>query len=112
MNKIILHIIVLFSVGISYAQDNKAGTWEGEKDYLEYRKSDKYKGPEDWYGSYPADMGKEDYVTTNNGSSGNSSYNPGIQYSPQQIQKDRQSIARETHTRARVHTLKTASLTI
>lgn len=75
-------------VSASFSQKEKEKTWKREKDFLEYRKSDKYKGPDDWYGNNPADMKNEDYVSTNS-NSGSSSYNPGIQYSPQQIQKDR-----------------------
>ena len=71
------------------AQD-KAAIWEQEKEYLDYRKGEKYKGPDDWYGSYPATMNEEDYVSTNSSSGSGSNYNQGIQYSPQQIQKDRQ----------------------
>lgn len=77
---------------VSLAQD-KAAIWEQEKDYLDYRKGEKYKGPDDWYGSYPADMHEEDDYSNYGGNSntGNGSqYNQGIQYSPQQIQKDRQ----------------------
>ena len=80
------------------AQD-KAAIWEQEKDYLDYRKGEKYKGPDDWYGSYPATMNEEDYVSTNNNSSSGSNYNQGIQYSPQQIQKDRQKSPWKTFSR-------------
>lgn len=74
---------------LTYAQDKKSAEWEKEKDYLEYRKKDKYKGPDDWYGSYPASM-KEDDDYYGSGNNGNGTYNPGIQYNPQQIQRDRQ----------------------
>ena len=66
------------------SQTEKEEKWKSEKDYLEYKKEDKYKGPKDWYGSYPASMDQDDvYGTQNNGN------NQGIQYSPQQIQRDR-----------------------
>jgi hypothetical protein len=82
---------------LCFAQGKKEKVWKNEKDYLEYRKTDKYEGPEDWYGSYPAEM-KPEESSSGSGSSGNSSsqnnsgsqYSPGVQYTPQQIQKDRQ----------------------
>ena len=91
LNKLWLHIIVFLISGSIFAQekDAKAKTWESEKDYLEYRKSTKYDGPDDWYGSYPADMDRDDgYYNGSSSSSGSSG--SGIQYSPQQIQRDRQ----------------------
>ena len=90
---------------MSYGQDQKKRTWKQEKEYLEYKKNDKYEGPEDWYGSYPADMDR-DYGSSGSGYNGSGTYNggtynggtynggsssgnQGIQYSPQQIQQDR-----------------------
>lgn len=97
MIKTFLHIAILLITVLSYAQDKKEKVWENEKDYLEYHKKDKYQGPTDWYGSYPADMSSEEesvsgYGSGNYGSNGNSGSqsNQGIQYTPQQIQKDRQ----------------------
>lgn len=91
MTKIILNIVFLLVPVLYLAQDKKEKVWKNEKDYLEYRKTDKYEGPNDWYGSYPADM-KSDESSSGYGSSGNSGsqYSPGVQYTPQQIQKDRQ----------------------
>ena len=68
MIKSILHILFLVVPFLISAQSKKETTWKKEKDYLEYKKTDKYEGPEDWYGSYPADMKSED--ATNGGSSG------------------------------------------
>lgn len=93
MTKHIINIIFLLVPVLYFAQDKKEKVWKNEKDYLEYRKTDKYEGPNDWYGSYPADMKTEsDENTSGYGSSGNNGnqYNPGVQYTPQQIQKDRQ----------------------
>lgn len=91
MTKFILNIVFLLVPVLYFAQDKKEKVWKNEKDYLEYRKTDKYEGPNDWYGSYPADM-KTDESSSGYGSSGNSGsqYSPGVQYTPQQIQKDRQ----------------------
>lgn len=83
--KKLFHIVLFCTPLFVISQAEKAKKWQSEKDYLEYKKSEKYKGPDDWYGSYPASMQDEDVV--NSGSGGN--YNPGIQYSPQQIQRDR-----------------------
>lgn len=93
MIKALLHI-ALFLVPIlvlGQQKDDKAKVWEDEKDYLEYRKDEKYKGPEDWYGSYPATMDDDLTSTYGASSTSSSSYTPsGIQYSPQQIQQDRE----------------------
>ena len=84
MIKQLVHIVLFCTPFFVLSQEEKVETWESEKDYLEYRKGEKYKGPDDWYGSYPASMQEEDISNYGNGS-----YNPGIQYSPQQIQRDR-----------------------
>ena len=94
MIKYVLNIaFFLFSTfAIGQQKDDKAKVWEKEKDLLEYRKDEKYSGPDDWSGSYPATMDDDLTSTYGSGSSsGNSGYNPsGIQYSPQQIQQDRE----------------------
>jgi hypothetical protein len=83
-----LHIALCLLPFCGFSQDQKTTTWKSEKDYLEYRKEEKYQGPSDWYGSYPADIKDKEY---NNSTYGNSSgYKQGIQYTPQKIQKDRQ----------------------
>ena len=82
-----LHIALFLLPFSGFSQDQKTTTWKNEKDYLEYRKEDKYEGPNDWYGSYPADIKDEEY---NNSSGNNTGYNQGIQYTPQKIQRDRQ----------------------
>lgn len=76
--------------GFSQKSSQKEKVWKKEKDYLEYKKSDKYEGPEDWYGSYPAEMDKDEFASGSAGGSGSGSGYQGIQYSPQQIQRDRQ----------------------
>lgn len=84
MNKWILHIALIISPFLALSQAEKEEKWKSEKDYLEYKKEDKYKGPKEWEGSYPASMDEDNYYgTQNNGT------NQGIQYSPQQIQRDR-----------------------
>jgi hypothetical protein len=79
---------------VIFSQGNKEETWKHEKDKLKYKKSDKYDGPEDWQGSYPASMSQEDYYSSGSGSSasGGSSSSQGSssQYTPQQIKRDRQ----------------------
>lgn len=69
------------------AQDKKAKTWETEREFLKYQKEEGYKGPNDWYGSSPAEMEREDESGYNNNSS--SSSRQGIQYVPQKLRKDR-----------------------
>lgn len=69
------------------AQDKKAKTWETEREFLKYQKEEGYKGPNDWYGSSPAEMEQEDESGYNNSSS--SSSRQGIQYVPQKLRKDR-----------------------
>ncbi len=67
---------------VAFSQKEKE-VWQSEKDYLDYRKQEKYKGPDNWYGSYPASMKDESVTNPLNGTGG------GIQYIPQQIQRDR-----------------------
>lgn len=98
MNKY-LWIIVFFLPFFGQSQEaDKEKVWKNEKDYLKYKKGEKYKGPEEWYGSYPTDMQEEDFYGTGSGSGSSNPYSGGnygsgsgknIQYSPQQIQRDR-----------------------
>lgn len=89
LSKLFLYIAsLLFSLSLfGQTVNDKEQVWKSEKDFLEYKKKNKYEGPDDWYGSYPADMEEEadDYVSTN---SGNSSKK--LNYNPQQIQRDRE----------------------
>lgn len=81
-----LHIALMFVPVLLFGQEQVKEKWEKEKDYLEYRKGDKYKGPSDWYGSDPAGI-REDQNYPNN----TTTYSrPPVQYNPQQIKKDRQ----------------------
>lgn len=92
-----LFYIVLFLTAFSFAQEEKKErVWKNEKEYLKYQKGKKYKGPEEWYGAYPTDMKDEDFFGSGSGSgSSGGTYGSGssggrqIQYSPQQIQRDR-----------------------
>lgn len=89
LNRLFLHIFFVLYSSVLFAQDldPKTNTWKSEKDFLEYRKAEKYKGPDDWYGTYPANMNRiDDFGLGSNGTSSGA----GVQYSPQQIQKDRQ----------------------
>ncbi len=88
LNRLLLYIIVGLLALTAFGQESKQKdkVWESEKDFLKYKKADKYKGPDDWYGSYPADMERDD-PNANYGSGTRNS--AGIQYSPQQIQRDR-----------------------
>ncbi len=63
----------------------KEKVWKSEKDLLEYRKQERYKGPDDWYGISPSSFGDEDYVAPNKQ---NSSTQP-LKYNPQQLKQDR-----------------------
>lgn len=81
------YIVVLLLSFASMAQKERTEVWKQERDRLEYRKSEKYQGPTNWYGSYPAPMLQEDIVSTDRGTSGSTN---GIPYTPQQIQRDRE----------------------
>lgn len=85
MSRWVIHSVVVLICFVGFSQKQKE-VWQSEKDYLEYRKSEKYKGPTDWYGSYPSSL-KEEPISNPN-SSGYSSQG-GIKYNPQQIQRDR-----------------------
>lgn len=87
MNKLLLHIAFLLFCFVSFAQNDKEKVWESEKDYLKYQKKKDYKGPDDWYGTSPTDMKSEDSYQNYGGYSQGGH---GIQYSPQQIQRDRE----------------------
>jgi len=66
-------------------QERVKEKWESEKDYLEYRKGEKYKGPTDWYGSSPASLKEKSFNPSNIPTSSG-----GGQYTPQQIKRDRE----------------------
>ena len=94
MNKWIVYIAFFVIAPLAFSQsDKKERVWKSEKDYLEYEKKDGYEGPDRWGGAYPASM-KDQYGSgsgyTSGGSSSSSGGYQGIQYSPQQIQRDRQ----------------------
>ena len=84
LSKAFLHSVLLLLPMLSLAQEEKE-VWQHEKDQLEYRKSEEYKGPTEWYGSSPASLKEENVNNLNPSNSGQ-----GIQYVPQQIQRDRQ----------------------
>lgn len=92
MNKWIFYIgLFLFPIAVSAqseSDDKKTTTWKSEKDYLDYRKKEGYNGPDNWYGSPPAEMDDDDDAPFNGGTNGGSGR--GLNYSPQQIQRDRQ----------------------
>lgn len=81
MNKWWLHIVLVLPF-LGFAQKEQ-DLWQQEKDYLEYRKTKGYNGPDNWYSDAPASMQEENY----NSSSGTGQ---GLQYIPQQIQQDRE----------------------
>ncbi len=91
MIKFWLYIALLFfSFSLVGQEENKKNkVWKSEKEFLQYKKKDKYNGPIDWGGSYPSELEKDeydysDYVTTS------SSGSRRLNYNPQQIKKDRQ----------------------
>lgn len=89
MNKFLYIATLLFVYVSAYAQKEKS-SWEKEKERLKYEKTDKFKGPEDWYGSYPTDMQDQDIYSGGSGTTVPGGSSGGIQYSPQQIQRDRE----------------------
>ncbi|NVK65883.1 MAG: hypothetical protein HWE22_14915 [Flavobacteriales bacterium] len=84
MNRLLLYILLVMLPITLNAQDDKAKTWETEREFLKYEKKDGYKGPTDWYGSTPAEMQDE-----SNYNSGGSSSRQGIRYVPQRVRRDR-----------------------
>lgn len=88
-SKILHSIFFTLTCFLFYAQDEDK-VWEKEKDLLKYEKKEKYKGPNDWYGSYPSNMDEEDIFSGNSSGSSGGTYGGGrIQYNPQQLQRDR-----------------------
>lgn len=83
---LIFHIALLLSFNF-YAQthkkEDKISVWKREKKSIQYEKGEKYNGPSDWYASSPGAIDEpevEDQST---------SYE-GLDYQPEQIQRDRQ----------------------
>lgn len=68
------------------AQDEKAKTWETEREFLKYQKEEGYKGPTEWYGAKPAEMDADDSYNGYNPGGGSSQ---GIKYTPQRLRRDR-----------------------
>lgn len=90
LNKLFLYIVWVVLPIVSIAQKEK-DVWQQEKEKLEYRKSEDYDGPRDWSGASPSNMKEENLNNLGSGGSGNSANSgQGIQYVPQQIQRDRQ----------------------
>jgi hypothetical protein len=97
MIKNLVHIAIalLPLFALSQEGENKEEVWKEEKEYLKYKKKDKYNGPDDWYGSNPSSMNEDDFFGTGGGSSSSgystsSGHRPRVRYSPQQIQRNRQ----------------------
>jgi len=99
LSKWIFYIALFITPVFANAQeglaDKKTTIWKSEKDYLDYRKKEGYRGPDEWYGSYPAEMDDDDDAFSGSGSGSSSSGGSyggghGLSYSPQQIQRDRQ----------------------
>jgi hypothetical protein len=83
---LIFHIALLLSFNF-YAQthkkEDKISVWKREKKSIQYEKGEEYSGPSDWYTSSPGSIDEpevEDQST---------SYE-GLDYQPEQIQRDRQ----------------------
>lgn len=74
----------MFPITLS-AQDNKSKTWKNEREFLEYKKEDGYKGPTEWNGVIPAEMEQE----SQSGYTPSGVRRQGIQYVPQKIRRDR-----------------------
>jgi hypothetical protein len=85
LSKVFLYIAVIVIPFCGFGQERVKEKWKSEKDYLEYKKGEKYKGPTDWYGSSPASLKDKSFnpITIPSGGGGG-------QYSPQQIQRDRE----------------------
>lgn len=75
------------------SQDKIDKAWKKEKNKVEYRKASKYKGPEEWYSSSPAQIDKDDadvYIPQNGGVPNSANSPSGNQtYTPQQIEEER-----------------------
>lgn len=87
MSKVLLYSIFFFSFSL-IAQENKSDYWKKQRDLLRYEKSDKYKGPEDWNGTYPADMPRDENGNPIVNGQGRNGQN--LQYNPQQLKQDRE----------------------
>jgi hypothetical protein len=87
---LIFHIALLLSFNF-YAQthkkEDKISVWQREKKSIQYEKSEEYKGPSDWYASSPGAIDEPEVEEQS------TSYE-GLDYQPEQIQRDRQ-VSRE-----------------
>lgn len=91
--KFVLHIALITLSFQLLSQDKIDKAWKKEKSKVEYRKAKKYKGPDDWYTSSPAQINQEeeDLYVPPNGGVPNSANSPGGSqtYTPQQIEEER-----------------------
>ncbi len=85
LNKYVLHIVLCLFISISWGQSPIEKKWKQEQRQLEYRKGDKYNGPENWYGPSPAGI-KEEQINFGPSTPGGNT----IKYVPKQIRQDRQ----------------------
>jgi len=96
INTVIACLVVIFSTS---AQDkskteSKSGTWEQERKYLKYERTEDYDGPDYWGSSDPSDIKENRYIqpgTVNRRMYGGKGRGGGtVRYQPQQIQRQRQ----------------------
>ncbi len=91
MNRLLIYISIALFPLFSWSQkDVKEKVWKEEKEYLKYHKQDKYKGPDEWYGSYPTNMKDDYYYEDDYSYNGGGNSGQGLQYNSQQLQKDRE----------------------
>lgn len=85
MHRLLLLHIVFWSISVGFTQSSSTKKlekeWKNSKENIRYERAQKYKGPVDWYTDQPAPIEQqevEDYQDYQ-----------GLQYSPQQIQRNR-----------------------
>jgi len=87
--KFLIYISLFFVSSIVFGQDSKEDAWKKEKSVIEYKKKKNYKGPKNWNGSSPRSIDGEDVYFDENSTNGSSG--SGVsQYSPSQIEQDRE----------------------
>ncbi len=78
--------MLYFLLNVSWGQSLIEKKWNQEQRKIEYRKGEKYNGPENWYGSYPAELNSDQvFFDPSSYSSRNT-----IKYVPKDIRQDRQ----------------------
>lgn len=86
-----LYIALFLIPFIGFSQNEKEAIWKKEKDQMEFRRSENYDGPDQWYDGGPATITQDEYVSTNDVVDKENNKNQGIPYDEDHIIQDREN---------------------